>query len=135
RILRRTLAQPAAYNLRRSLQTMIKKKIIRGHFDENVFVRTGRTKLKLPKKATPITPNKLRTSVARVLGGENVMDIEMLELETGVDRQILRRTLLILLGEGLVEGELIGDSFILDESQDIREFVGGLNKELKHWTV
>ncbi|NOR38989.1 MAG: hypothetical protein GQ580_05335 [Candidatus Thorarchaeota archaeon] len=114
---------------------MIKKKIIRGHFDENVFVRTGRTKLKLPKKATSITPNKLRTSVARVLRGENVMDIEMLELETGVHRQILRRTLLILLGEGLVEGELIGDSFILDESQDIREFVVGLNKELKHWTV
>ena len=135
RILRRTLAQPAAYNLRRSLQTMIKKKIIRGHFDENVFVRTGRTKLKLPKKAKPITPNKLRISVAKVLGGQKTVDIEMLELETGVDRQILRRTLLILLGEGLVEGELIGDSFILDKNQDIREFVVGLNKELKHWTV
>ncbi len=70
-----------------------------------------------------------------MLGGENIVDIEMLELETGVDRQILRRTLLILLGEGLVEGELIGDSFILDKSQDIREFVVGLNKELKHWTA
>lgn len=34
----------------------------------------------------------------------------------------------------MVEGELIGDSFILDKSQDIREFVSGLNKELKHWT-
>ncbi|MHA2600674.1 MAG: hypothetical protein AM324_000905 [Candidatus Thorarchaeota archaeon SMTZ1-83] len=41
RILRKTLPRPAAYNLRRSIQTMIKKGVMDGHFDGNVFLKEG----------------------------------------------------------------------------------------------
>ncbi|MHA2141144.1 MAG: hypothetical protein ACXADD_06530 [Candidatus Thorarchaeota archaeon] len=131
RILRKTLPQPAAYNLRKSIQTMIKKGKFDGHFNRDVFVRTLEKK---PKK--PIKPSKAQAQAAvkmtkNLLDKKDSFDIGLVEEETGVPQQILRRTLIILLAEGLIEGIIEGNVFILDKEQSIREFLSRLQKELE----
>jgi WD40 repeat protein len=134
RILRRTLPRPAAYNLRRSLQAMIQSGEIDGHIDGNVFVRTEPTKKrKLPKPSRKETHN-VGTVLKDLLRGSDTLDVRRLEKETGVDRRILRRTLIILLGEGTVQGSLSGDVFILEEKQDTREFTRKMIEELTTWS-
>ncbi|MHA2069913.1 MAG: hypothetical protein ACXABY_36580 [Candidatus Thorarchaeota archaeon] len=59
------------------------------------------------------------------------MDIELVEKETGVSRRILRRTLIILLGEGLIEGILDDDVFTLAKDQSISKFLSTFQKELE----
>jgi hypothetical protein len=132
RILRRTLPRPAAYNLRHSLQAMIQSDVIEGHLDGNTFVRTQL------KKMMP-TPSKkdihnLEDALRDLLRGTDTLDIRLLEKETGVDRRILRRTLIILLGEGAVRGSLIGDEFILEEKQKISDFERKMIDELTAWS-
>ena len=131
RILRKTLPRPAAYNLRRSIQMMIKKGILDGHFDKDVFVRTLEKK---PKKS--FKPSRSQTQAAvkmtkDLLNKNDSFDIELVEKETGVPRQILRRTLIILLGEGLIEGTIEGNTFVIAKEQGIREFLRTLQKELE----
>ncbi|MHA2072059.1 MAG: hypothetical protein ACW985_09775 [Candidatus Thorarchaeota archaeon] len=131
RILRKTLPRPAAYNLRRSIQTMIKKGLIDGHFDGDVFVRTVEKK---PKRK--VAPSKAATNAAvklakNLLDKQDSFDIELVEKETGVPRQILRRTLIILLGEGLIEGILMGNVFSLAKEQSIGKFLNIFQKELE----
>ncbi|MFW9787617.1 MAG: hypothetical protein ACFFE2_03430 [Candidatus Thorarchaeota archaeon] len=134
KILRRTLPRPAAYNLKRSLQAMIQSDEIEGHIDGNVFVRTETTK----KKSTPALSRqdiqKVKGTLRELLSGTDTLDVRRLEKETGVDRRILRRTLIILLGEGTVHGSLSGDEFILEGKQDINDFERNLVDELTAWS-
>jgi hypothetical protein len=134
RILRKTLPRPAAYNLRRSLQAMIQSDAIEGHIDGNTFVRTESTKKKkIPapsRKSIQMVPETLKN----LLRGTNSLDVRQLEQETGVDRRILRRTLIILLGEGAIDGSLTGDEFILQEKQDTDDFQRKLLEELTNWS-
>jgi len=131
RILRRTLPRPAAYNLRRSLQAMIQSDAIEGHIDGNVFVRTE-SKKKMPRPSSQDI-QKVRGTLRNLIRGTDTLDIRRLEQETGVDRRILRRTLIILLGEGTVRGSLSGNEFILEQKQDIKDFESKLVDELETW--
>ncbi len=133
RILRRTLPRPAAYNLRRSLQAMIQSNEIEGHIDGNMFVRTESKKKRLP---TPSRQDvqKVKGALRDLLRGTDALDVRRLEKETGVDRRILRRTLIILLGEGTINGSLSGDEFILEEKQNVRDFERKLLDELETWS-
>jgi hypothetical protein len=54
-----------------------------------------------------------------------------MERETGIPAKILRRTLLILLGEGVVQGVLSGNIFSLDQKQNARSFAKRFDEELK----
>jgi hypothetical protein len=132
RILRRTLPRPAAYNLRRSLQAMIQSDAIEGHIDGSVFVRTE-AKKKMPRPSSQEI-QKVKGSLRNLIRGTDTLDIRRLERETGVDRRILRRTLIILLGEGTVQGSLSGDKFILEQKQDIKDFESKLVDELETWS-
>jgi len=132
RILRRTLPRPAAYNLRRSLQAMIQSDAIEGHIDGNVFVRTE-SKKKMPRPSSQDI-QKVKGTLRNLIRGKDTLDIRRLERETGVDRRILRRTLIILLGEGSVRGSLSGDEFILEQKQDIKDFEEKLVDELETWS-
>ncbi|MFW9926109.1 MAG: hypothetical protein ACFFDM_05000 [Candidatus Thorarchaeota archaeon] len=129
RILRRTLPRPAAYNLRRSLQAMIQSDVIEGHIDGNTFVRTEVKKKQIPAPSKQ-SVQKVEGTLRDLLLGTDTLDVHRLEKETGVDRRILRRTLIILLGEGTVQGSLSGDEFILEEKQDVNDFAKKLVKEL-----
>jgi WD40 repeat protein len=129
RILRRTLPRPAAYNLRRSLQAMIQSDVIEGHIDGNTFVRTEhKKKISGPSKQEI---QKVKGSLRALLRGADTLDVCRLERETGVDRSILRRTLIILLGEGAIQGTLSGDEFILEKKQDLNDFESKLADELE----
>jgi hypothetical protein len=131
RILRKTLPRPAAYNLRRSIQTMIKKGLLEGHFDGDVFVRTVEKKPNRRERPSKAATNAAVNLAKDLLDKQDGFDIELVERETGVPRQILRRTLIILLGEGLVEGILMGNVFTLAEEQNIRKFLNIFQKELE----
>ncbi|MFW9870803.1 MAG: hypothetical protein ACFFFO_08985 [Candidatus Thorarchaeota archaeon] len=133
KILRRTLPRPAAYNLRRSLQAMIQSDTIDGHIDGNTFVRTEAKKKLMPALSTQ-TARNVEGILRDLLIGTDTLDVNRLEKETGVDRGILRRTLIILLGEGRVQGSLSGDEFILEEKQDVDDFTKKLVKELSTWS-
>lgn len=132
RILRKTLPRPAAYNLRRSLQAMIQSDVIEGHIDGNTFVRTE------PKKKIPAPSRqdiqKVKGTLRNLLRGTDTLDISRLERETGVNRRILRRTLIILLGEGAIQGSLSGDEFTLEQKQDLNDFEKKLLDELGTWS-
>jgi len=54
-----------------------------------------------------------------------------MEKETGVDSTFLRRTLIILLGEGTIQGTLDGNLFALDERMSSRDFAEKLIEELR----
>jgi len=133
RILRRTLPRPAAYNLRRSLQAMIQSNVIEGHIDGNMFVRTESKKKRIPVPSKQ-SVRKVKGTLRDLLIGTDTLDVHRLEKETGVDRRILRRTLIILLGEGTIQGTLSGDEFILEEKQDIDDFTKKVVKELATWS-
>jgi hypothetical protein len=134
RILRRTLPRPAAYNLRRSLQAMIQSNEIEGHIDGNMFVRTETKKRKRVPAPSRQDIQKVKGSLRNLLRGTDTLDIRRLEKETGVDRRILRRTLIILLGEGTIQGVLSGDEFILEEKQKFSDFEKKLVDELTTWS-
>ncbi|UCE09583.1 MAG: zinc ribbon domain-containing protein [Candidatus Thorarchaeota archaeon] len=131
RILRRTLPRPAAYNLRRSLQAMIQAGAIEGHIDGSTFVRTKKPRKRKLPRPNKQTIDKTMASIRDLLEGRETLDILRLEKETGIDRRILRRTLLILLGEGEIEGVFSEDTFTLDAGQEISQFIWKLEKELK----
>ena len=133
RILRRTLPRPAAYNLRRSLQAMIQSDVIEGHIDGHMFVRTESKKKKIPVPSRKDI-QKVKGTLQDLLGGTDTLDVGRLEKETGIDRRILRRTLIILLGEGTIQGALSGDEFILEKKQDINDFERKLMDELATWS-
>jgi hypothetical protein len=130
RILRRTLPRPAAYNLRRALQTMIQNEIIDGHIDGNTFVRTE-DKRKKRVKVSETSIDKAQRILIELLRDQRTIDIQQMEKESGVDRRILRRTLLILLGEEKAKGALSGDEFALDKKENIERFVRNLIDELR----
>lgn len=134
RILRRTLPRPAAYNLRRSLQAMIQSDEIEGHIDGNTFVRTESKKKKKMPTPSREDAQKVKQVLRDLIQANDSLDVIRLEKETGVDRRILRRTLIILLGEGTVHGSLSGDEFILDEKQDISDFERKMVDELANWS-
>ena len=130
RILRRTLPRPAAYNLRRALQTMIQNEVIEGHIDGNTFVRTEE-KRKKQEKVPSTSIDKARSILIELLRGERTINIQQMEKQSGVDRRILRHTLLILLGDEKVRGMLSGEEFILDDRENIERFVENLIDELR----
>ena len=111
---------------------MIQSDEIEGHIDGNVFVRTEKKK-KIPAPAKK-NIQKVKGSLRGLLRGTDTLDVRHLERETGVDRRILRRTLIILLGEGTIQGTLSGDEFILVEKQDINDFEKKLLDELTTWS-
>lgn len=131
RILRKTLPRPAAYNLRRSIQTMIEKGILDGHFNKDVFVRTIEKEDRRPLKASRAQAQAAVKMTKDLLDKNESFDIADVEKETGVPQNILRRTLIILLGEGLIEGIIEGNAFVLAKEQDIRKFLNILQKELE----
>jgi WD40 repeat protein len=131
-ILRKTLPQPAAYNLRRSIQTMIKKGKLEGHFDKNTFVRTVKKKPKYMKKPTREDVKRAEDVLEDLMAGKDTLDVRIAEKKTGIDRRILRHTLMILLGEGLISGNFYGDIFTLDEKQNRKQFLKKLSKELQN---
>ncbi|NHJ14558.1 MAG: zinc ribbon domain-containing protein, partial [Candidatus Thorarchaeota archaeon] len=131
-ILRKTLPQPAAYNLRRSIQAMLKKGKIEGHFDENAFVRTVKAEPKKLEKPSAEQVERAEEILVDLLRGKDTLDIKLLERKTGIDRRILRHTLLILLGEGAIQGTFYGDEFTLDRNERPEEFVRKMAKELQH---
>ncbi|MDF1538110.1 MAG: hypothetical protein P1Q69_04325 [Candidatus Thorarchaeota archaeon] len=130
RILRRTLPRPATYNLRRSLQSMIEAKEIEGHLDDDTFVRTVKRKrvqdVMPPKEKIAEIPEVLLA----LLRGDNHLEIDTMVRRTGVPRNILRHTLLILLAEGIIEGNLSEDHFVLAKNQDTKQFIKKLHSEL-----
>ena len=130
-ILRRTLPRPAAYNLRKSLQTMIKKQLIDGHFDRSFFVVTEPRKLEAPKDLDRRDLTQAKQILTDLLTNQRTFDVVQMERETGIPAKILRRTLLILLGEGAVQGVLSGDIFSLDQKQDAKSFAKRFDEELK----
>ncbi len=132
RILRKTLPRPAAYNLRRSLQAMIQSGDIEGHIDGSTFVRTK--KKPKYKKIGEKEAQNVRSILHDLLKGADAVDVEEMEKETGVDRTLLRRTLIILLGEGTVQGTLDGNLFALDERMSSRDFAEKLIEELRAQT-
>lgn len=131
RILRKTLPRPAAYNLRRSLQAMIQSGDIEGHLDDSTFVRTKKVKY---KKIQEKEARNIESILLDLLRGADTVDVNNMEKETGVDRSLLRRSLIILLGEGVVQGTLDGDLFALDEKMSSRDFAEKLVEELRAQT-
>jgi len=132
RILRKTLPRPAAYNLRRSLQAMIQSDVIEGHIDNSTFVRTTK-KIKY-KKIDEKDARNVQSILLDLLKGTDTIDVSRMEKETGVDRTLLRRTLIILLGEGAIQGTLDGNLFALDERMNSRDFAEKLIEELRTQT-
>lgn len=128
RILRRTLPRPAAYNLRRSLQAMIRSGTIEGHIEGNIFIRK-RIKKQRPKPTKSTIKKSIRV-IKDLLHGMDTVDIQLVEKETGIDKSILRSTILILLGEGEINGTFSDGKFTLESSQDALEFVEKLEGEL-----
>ncbi len=128
RILRRTLPRPAAYNLRRSLQAMIQSGVIDGYIEGNTFVRTD-SHAKIPRPKRENVRKALQT-IKDILQEHDTIDVETIEKESGIDRKILRRTILILLGEGEINGTFSEDEFVLDSEQDAMDFLEKLEKEL-----
>jgi hypothetical protein len=131
RILRRTLPRPAAYNLKRSLQAMIQSEDIEGYLDGSTFVRTETKKRKKSIKLEEKDIHTIQTALLNLLKNTDSVDVERMERETGIDRTILRRTLIILLGEGIVEGTLEGNLFIPDKKINLRDFVEKMVDELR----
>jgi len=131
RILRKTLPRPAAYNLRRSLQAMIQSGDIEGHLDDSTFVRTKKVKY---KKIQEKEARNIESILLDLLKGADTVDVNNMEKETGVDRSLLRRSLIILLGEGIIQGTLDGDLFALDEKMSSRDFAEKLVEELRAQT-
>ena len=129
RILRKTLPRPAAYNLRRSLQAMIQSGDIEGHIDGRTFVRTA--KKRKYKKINEKDARNVRTILLDLLKGADTVDVSKMEKETGLDSTFLRRTLIILLGEGTIQGTLDGNLFALDERMNSRDFAEKLIEELR----
>jgi len=132
RILRKTLPRPAAYNLRRSLQAMIQSGVIEGHLDDSTFVRTA--KKPKYKKIDEKDARNAQSILLDLLKGTDTVDVIRMEKETGVDRSLLRRTLIILLGEGAIQGTLNGNLFALDEKMSSRDFAEKLIEELREQT-
>ncbi|MGY5880685.1 MAG: hypothetical protein RTV31_10565 [Candidatus Thorarchaeota archaeon] len=132
RILRKTLPRPAAYNLRRSLQAMIQSGDIEGHIDGSTFVRTK--KKPKYKKIGEKEARNVESILLNLLRGTDTIDVTNMEKETGVNRKLLRRTLIILLGEGTVQGTLDGNLFALDERMSSRDFAEKLIEELRAQT-
>ena len=130
RILRRTLPKPVPYNLRKSLQTMIETGDIDGYIEGNTFVRIK--KIAFSKEDLPTTEaiDNIPDVLTSLLKGEQRFEIDVLESSTGVPRRILRQTLMILLGEGLVEGYFSGDEFVVSRKQNTDEFIRRLQSEL-----
>ena len=113
---------------------MIRSGTISGHIDGNMFVRTeAPKKARLPKPSRRSVDGALKV-LKDLLGEEDSIDIAKMEKETGIDRRILRRTLLILLGEGDVEGVFSGNVFSLDSKQSAQEFLRKFERELKTWS-
>ncbi|TFG14854.1 WD40 repeat domain-containing protein [Candidatus Thorarchaeota archaeon] len=131
RILRRTLPKPASYNLRRSLQTMIEKRIVEGHIDGNVFVRTRPWKIKSSNRPRRDEIRRLPEVIFSLLKKEKSFEIQLVEKKTGIDRSVLRKSLLILLGDEEIEGRMSDNEFILEESQEIESFVSKLLEEIE----
>ncbi|TFG31872.1 zinc ribbon domain-containing protein [Candidatus Thorarchaeota archaeon] len=134
RILRKTLPRPATYNLRRYLQTMIKSHNFDGHIDGSIFVRTEPKKKQRFKKLDDKDISSVRSTLLDLLRGTDSISVSKMELETGVDRILLRRTLIILLGEGIIQGTLEGDVFVLDERMNSQVFAERLIDELRAFT-
>ena len=61
---------------------------------------------------------------------ERTFEIDALEKSTGVHRSILRQTLMILLGDGVIEGEFQDNVFELKQKQNTKDFVRRLQNEL-----
>ena len=109
---------------------MIKKKTIEGHIDDNTFVRTKKSRTDRAKQPSRQEIEKVPDVLMALLKKEKRFEIDELENKTGIDRVILRRTLLILLGDGVVEGELSGDEFFLNKRQNTQAFIRKLESEL-----
>lgn len=134
RILRKTLPRPAAYNLRRSLQTMIKSEYFDGYLDGSLFVRTEPKKRRQIRKMEEKDIKSIKSTLIDLLRGTDSISVSKMERETGVDRVLLRRTLIILLGEGIVEGTLEGDIFVLDEKMNSQFFAEKMIEEMRALT-
>lgn len=130
RILRRTLPRPVAYNLRMSLQMMVEQGEIQGYFEGSIFVRTKRAPMFKGDLIAADAIGNVASVLTSLLKGENRFEIDLLESSTGVPERILRHVLLILLGEGLVEGHFYGREFVVSEKQNMQEFVRKLLDEL-----
>ncbi len=131
RILRKTLSRPITYNLHNVLQKMIKKNIINGHIERHMFVRS------LPVRAgreaqglDPAAIQRVRKVLVDLLRKKNSIEIALLEQQTGVPREILRRTIIILLGDGELLGTLSGDVFEIDKQQNREALVKALEQGL-----
>jgi len=130
RILRRTLPRPAAYNLRRSLQSMIENKELEGHLDGNTFVRTAKQRAIRDDLPPREKINDIPGILVSLLKGEDRIDIDRMVRDTGIPRYILRQTLMILLADGGIEGQLHEDYFVLNKKQDVNQFIKKLHSEL-----
>jgi hypothetical protein len=131
RILRRTLPRPAAYNLKSSLQAMIQSGDIEGYLDGNTFVRTESRKTKKAAKLDEKTIQNVYATLLSLLKGTDSVDVRRMEKETGVSREVLRRTLILLLGEGAVQGTLDGDLFVLGGKAEAKRFAERMVDELR----
>jgi hypothetical protein len=134
RILRRTLPRPAAYNLRRSLQAMIQSGAIDGYIQENTFVRTIADRMRGMKRPKSEDIERVPGALSELLRGTNTVNVQKMEKETGVDSRILRRTLIILLGDELIDGTLEGNEFILGDEEDVKQLSERMITELKNWS-
>jgi hypothetical protein len=112
---------------------MIQSDEIEGHIDGNLFVRTESKKKRIPAPSRHDI-QKVKGTLRNLLRETDTLDVRRLEKETGIDHRILRRTLIILLGEGTIQGSLSGDEFILEEKQNIGDFEKKLLDELTTWS-
>ena len=73
----------------------------------------------------------MKSTLMDLLRGTDSISVSKLERETGVDRVLLRRTLIILLGEGIIQGTFEGDLFVLDERMNSHFFAEKLIEEMR----
>jgi hypothetical protein len=114
---------------------MIQSGEIEGYIQGNTFVRTKADRMKGLKKPKDDDIRRVPRALEDLLRGTNSVDVEKLEKETGVDSRILRRTLIILLGEELIDGTLEGNEFVLGKDADARQLAQRMLTELKNWSV
>ncbi len=130
-LLRRTLPQPAAYNLRRGIQSMVKQGMLDGYFDGPRFVVSEPPAVVTPPPGARVSVEDLQRVVDRLLSSDNSLDLHVMAEETGIPVAVLRRTLLILLGDGAIDGTLSQETFTVAGAGGVSKLVEALAQELR----
>ncbi len=122
RIVRRTLPAPRVYNLRRHIQGMVKKGIISGHFRGCTFIATT----KRPRGTMASSASASRIKQVQSIVSTRTSDIGDLidiadalsdpDVDHGLSPRDIRRALILLMKQGVIDGEFVGRTTFLLKS-------------------